>query len=258
MKIKNYKKLKNNTYQITFSDNSSIFLYDDTILKYNLLLKKEITKEELQVITKDNQTLTCYYMALKYLSNKNRCQKEIKTYLTKNHFSNQDIENTIQKLIEKKLLNDDLYLQAFINDQVNLTTNGPSKIINKLVNLGFTEEKIKDYLNTFPSELWQEKITKIITKKINSHQKEGSKKLKERLMYSCLYEGYEREDIISVLDTIKLPNNSTNLLNLAQKLYQKLSSKYQGPKLTYQLKNKLLYKGYTYEEIDNIIENIKK
>ena len=42
MKIEKFKKKKNNIYEIILSDNTSLSFYDDTILKYNLLLTKDI------------------------------------------------------------------------------------------------------------------------------------------------------------------------------------------------------------------------
>ena len=78
MNIKKYKKLKDNRYQITLDNLEQIILYDDIILKYNLLLTKKIKNEEqLEEIKKDNDSLECYYKAIHYLSYKMRCKKEI-------------------------------------------------------------------------------------------------------------------------------------------------------------------------------------
>ena len=41
MKIISYKKIKQNKYEVTLSNNESVLLYDDIILKYELLTKKE-------------------------------------------------------------------------------------------------------------------------------------------------------------------------------------------------------------------------
>ena len=45
MKIISYKKIKQNKYEVTLSNNESVLLYDDIILKYELLTKKEIDNE---------------------------------------------------------------------------------------------------------------------------------------------------------------------------------------------------------------------
>ena len=75
MKIKSYKKVKNNQYKIYLEDNRELTLYDEIILKYNLLLKKELSKKEIVEIIKENQHLSCYFSALNYLNYKNRSKK---------------------------------------------------------------------------------------------------------------------------------------------------------------------------------------
>ncbi len=259
MKIKSYKKIKNNSYQVFFEEkDSSVVLYDDIILKYNLLLKKELDEKELQQMIEENKSLTCYYKALKYITNKNRCKKEIREYLKRNQFSDQEILNTLLKMEERKLINDEAYLQAFIHDQIHLTNNGPGKIVKKLLALDFEEEQIKEYLACISNDIWQEKLKKIIEKKINTNKKEGIKKLKERILFSCMNEGFSKENIMAILDTIEIPKNNTILEKEALKLYNKLGKKYKEPELSYQTKGRLMNKGFLFEDIDSVLEDIKK
>lgn len=259
MKIKSYKKCKNNCYQLTFEDSQDkITLYDEVILKYNLLLKKEISQEELEEIKNENERYVCFHQALKYLNFKNRTKKEVNEYLKKQKFSIQDITFTLSLLEERNLLNDNAYLQMFINDQLHLTNNGPKKIKGKLVTLGIEKDKIEEVFANIPKEVWLEKLEHIITKKIKTNKKDGVHKLKEKILYSCINEGYQKEDIVTILEKIEIPTNTFALEKEAQKLYNKLVLKYSGSALTFQLKGKLYQKGFSLEEIEDAIEGIKK
>ena len=127
MKIEKYVKDKNNKYKV-YIDNEGYVLYDDIIAKYQLLFKSDIDKEELDNIIKDNTELSSYYQAIKYITKKLRSEKEIDDYLIK-YGVNKDIRiKTINKLKENKFINDSIFLKAYINDQINLTNNGPVKI----------------------------------------------------------------------------------------------------------------------------------
>lgn len=259
MKIKSYKKLKNNRYKVTFQDSvEELILYDEVILKYNLLLKKEISKKELENIQKENERFACFNQAIKYLTYKSRSKKEVEEYLKKQKYSIEEIKYTLHLLEEKKLINDDAYLQMFVSDQIHLTNNGPKKITRKLMDLGFQEEKIKEELSIIPKEIWIEKLEHIITKKIKANKKDGVHKLKEKILYHCVNEGYEKEDILNILEKIEIPTNTLALEKEAQKLYKKLALKYSGSTLTFQLKGRLFQKGFPIEEIDRVVENIKK
>lgn len=258
MKIKSYKKVKNNQYKIYLEDNRELTLYDEIILKYNLLLKKELSKKEIVEIIKENQHLSCYFSALNYLNYKNRSKKEIRGYLKKKNYLTQDIENAIKLLEEKKLINESEYLKLYIKDQIHLTNNGPKKITRKLIDLGFLEVQIQEELFKIPKEVWQEKLEKIILKKIKANKKDSASKIKEKICMYCLSEGFQKEDILGVLNTYKLTENTFALEKEALKLYKKLSLKYQGNELIYQIKGRLFRKGFSYEKIENAIENIKK
>lgn len=259
MKIKSYKKLKNSCYKITFKDSSKeLLLYDEVILKYNLLLKKEITEKELQEIIKENHHYSCYYHALKYITNKNRSKKEIREFLKRRNFEVRNIENVIKILEEKKYIDEENYLKMYIHDQIELTYNGPKKISEKLKDLGFQEEIISKELSIIPKEVWLSKLEHIIQKKVNANKKDGQNKIKEKILYNGLNEGFLKEDILCILENIDIPKNNSALEKETQKLYNKLSQKYEGSTLIYQIKGRLLNKGFSYEEIDKALESIKK
>lgn len=259
MKIKSYKKIKNNCYHISFQGNvEDIVLFDDVILKYNLLLKKEISEQELQEILKENFSLGCYYKALQYISKKNVCKKEIRDYLKKNHFSNAMIESTISLLEEKKIIDEEKYLEAFIHDQICLTTNGPKKIMKKLVDLEFLEDLINKYLNEVSREVWIKRLENLISKKVKANHRDGEQKVKEKILYYCKNEGYKKEDILAVFEKIEFPKNDDALEREAIKLYTKYSRKYEGNELFYQIKGRLINKGFSYSDVDCVIEKLNQ
>ena len=51
MKIKKFTKLKNGMYNITL-ENFEFKIHEDLILKYNLLLTKEVTEEDITKLEK--------------------------------------------------------------------------------------------------------------------------------------------------------------------------------------------------------------
>ena len=97
MKVETIKKGKKNTYILTI-DKKKFVLYDDLIVKYCLLPKKELTIKELESIQKENNNLEAYYVALKLIANRLRTKKEIKNSLSKKEFPASSIQKAIEKL----------------------------------------------------------------------------------------------------------------------------------------------------------------
>ena len=68
MEIVKFKKIKNNLYEVIFQDGSKLKFYDDTIIKFNLLINKKIDANKLKEILNYNNGIDAYYKALKYIN----------------------------------------------------------------------------------------------------------------------------------------------------------------------------------------------
>ena len=256
MKIIKYSKLKDNRYNIKFDDREDIKLYDDIIIKYDLIRNKELDDNKLEDIIKDNNELEVYYKAIKFITTKLRTEKEIYNKFIKDYDSKL-VNKTIKKLKEEKYLNNDIYLRCYIDDQVLLNNIGPNKIKDNLLKLGLYEEDINNYLENIDKEVWLNKLEKIINKKINSNHSYSNNKLKEKLVYDLSNQGFYKYMIEEVIDRSNFKEDNNLLERDFDKLYNKLCKKYEGKELDYQLRNRLLQKGYYYEDINNIMDNKK-
>ena len=74
MKIQKFKKVGRNKYKVLF-DNEELTLYEDIILKYDLLITKEISIDMLDEVIKDNNDYEAYNSALNYIEVKMRNKK---------------------------------------------------------------------------------------------------------------------------------------------------------------------------------------
>ena len=127
MKIIKYKKLSANKYKVFLEDGSNITLHENIIIKYNLLINKEINIDEMQDIIKDNNNYLVYDLALKYISTKMRCEGELREYLKKKNIEDDEINNIIERLKQNGFINEKLYVKSFISDKVRLSNYGQNK-----------------------------------------------------------------------------------------------------------------------------------
>ena len=251
MKIIKYQKLKSNKYKVTLENDDTINLYDNVILDNNLLLTKEIN--DIDDILKQNDYYDAYFLSIKYISRKQRTNKEIYNYL-KNKFDISIINDTINRLEKEGYLNEDIYIKSYINDQVNLTNNGYYKILRDLKNNGLDEDKIVSCLDNIDKEVWIDKAKKIIEKSLKTNTKYSSKHLKEKLLYDLNNKGYNNNDILELVNKIDVKDDLSVLEKNYKSLYNRLSRKYSGKELELQLLNKLLSKGFNYSDIKQIIK----
>lgn len=256
MKIKKIKKLSHNKYKIEFDDAESIITYDNVILANNILLKKEIDSDLYINIQKEKGYYDIYNKVVKYIVTKLRSEKEIREYLKKYTEESSLIDKIVKQLYDEGMLNDERYIRAFIEDKINLTLWGPLKIERELISLDMDEQLIKKYLDKYEINIFKEKIKKIVDKKVKLNKNTSSYILKQKIE-RYLYElGYPRELIKESIGNVKV-DESTMIEAEISKLYKKLSKKYSGNELKYQIKNKLYQKGFDLDNINIELENIK-
>lgn len=248
MKIETFKKLKNGQYQLQLEDCRQIVIYEDLILKYELLLNKQVTNELIDKIQKDNTKYESYYASLKYLKNQLRSQKEIEEYLNKKEYTKEEIEFTILRLSKQGYLNDLNYAKVFVEHQLILTSNGPSKIKFELQKKGITEDNIEEALKIYTVEKMQDKITKLIHKMQKSNHNKSNQVLKQKIITNLSNQGFPKNMIISLLTEVSLVDDQDIAKKEYEKLYQKLKRKYSGKELEYKIKQKMYQKGFDYYE----------
>ena len=202
MKIIKYQKINSNTYKIT-TDKEDYKLYDDTIIKYNLLLKKEITLEEMEKIIVDNNHLKAYYDSLKLISIKMRNEYELINLLKKKKYTEENINYAIKRCKEENYLNREKYIIAYIHDALALSLIGENKIRKDLKVLGFKDNEIEPFLAKVDKKIYQDKIKKYIDKKAKINKK-SIIEFKRKIAIDLVGKGCLKEDILSYLDNIKI------------------------------------------------------
>ena len=72
MKIEKYKKTTKGRYKIYLDDGRELLLYEDAILKFGLLLKKEILEKDIMEVELFNQECDVYHVGLESINNRFR------------------------------------------------------------------------------------------------------------------------------------------------------------------------------------------
>jgi len=241
MEIHRFSKLSNGIYKVDLG-NVEIEVHEDLILKYDLLLKKEISDDLLLILEQEQQQYQVYNIAIRELKKRLRCEKELVDILLKKEIDRKTIDSVIALLYEQGYLNDEVYLDSYIHDRILLSSDGPLKIQKDLLEKGFPLDQIQLKLGVFTEELERERVQKIVQK----HLKHNLKSLSSfclKLQQILRRFGYHDFIISSVLSQISVDDESLKKKEY-DKLYRKLSSKYQGDELERRIQQKLYQKGF--------------
>ncbi len=244
MKIIRFKKLKEGMVEFVLENGEEILAHEDLILKYELLISKEIDAKQLEKIQQENEIYRLYTVALNYLKTKMRCKKEIATYLRQKQVDIKKIDQVLEILNRQGYLNESIYAEAFVHDRMVLTMDGPNKIASDLRKNEIDHCEIEQALSIFTEEVEREKIQNYIQKQLRMNKRKSSTVLKQKIKSDLERLGYHASIYQSEISKITVDDDSIYQEEY-QKLYQKLSKKYQGKELEWRIKQKLYQKGFS-------------
>ena len=244
MKIEKFKKRPNGLYTIYLDNFNSYDLYEEIILKYELLITKSIEEDELDKIIKDNKNYESYYDALKTLKRTIKTKEEIRKLLTEKKYSKESIDFTITTLEKQGYIDDKSYSKSYVHNAIITTNKGPRKIEQELIKKGVEPNDYNEAIDEFTNFLEKEKIEKLISKKIKSNHNKSAKVLKQKLQLDLINNGFHQDIIKEVLNSTDIEENNDIVKKEYQKYYNKLSKKYSGKELEYKLKQKMYSLGF--------------
>jgi regulatory protein len=252
MKIEKIKKTKSGKYNLILDNKDNIVTYDDVILKNNLLYSQDINHKLLEQVMKDTNYFDIYNKTIKYISIKMRSEKEIETFLSKYNLDLTTINKIIKDLKAIGFINDNSFVKAYINDRIYLSNSGPLKIKQELKEHDINDDLIEEVLSLIDKTVVEDKLNKLISKKINANHKYSNYMLKQKLIMELVNLGYEKDLIILLIDQNLISGNDI-LENTYEKIYSDLSRKYEGNILYKKVKEKLYQKGFDINEINELI-----
>lgn len=244
MQINKFVKKKNDMYNIVLEDGTVLVAHQNLILKYDLLIKKSITNELRNIIEEENLTYIAYNIALKYIANKMRTKKEIKEYLLKKEVDETIANNVIEMLENDSYIKDETYAVAFINDKINLSNDGPNKILRELVDKGIDQSIAFSKIEIFYKETQKEKIKMIADKLIKNNKTKSTYFLKNKIIEYLSNLGYDKSLILDAINNISFVENNNIAKKEYEKIYKRLSRKYSGKELELKIRQKMYSLGF--------------
>lgn len=139
---------KNKDKVSVYIDNKYCFsMEEEDFLRLNLYEKREISEEEINHIRKNINYRLAKSTAVKFLSLKYRCEKEVRSKLESQGFDYEDIEDAIEELKSMGYINDKIYAQKYVHDRIMLKPKSKKFLKNELKNKGVSEDIIDEVLS---------------------------------------------------------------------------------------------------------------
>lgn len=231
-------------YQLLLDNGEKLVLYEEVILKFELLLKKEIDVNTMIEVDKLNQEWDVYYQGLNSLRVRYKSIYELELFLLKKEYPQDLVDKSIHKLMEQGYLNDRSFTKGYIHNKMVTSNSGPNKIEKELLDKKIDLSIISEEMKVFTREEQEIKVKKIIEKEIRSNRNRGGIVLKNKIYHDLIQYGYDSSISTSILSSYTFDTDSSLYQKEYDKYYRKYSRKYSGEELERKIREKLYLKGF--------------
>lgn len=166
-------------------------------LKYGLYEGMEIDKRFIEEVLLEEEKLKAKNKALKFLSYRQRSEKEVVDKLKKEGFSQEIIDKTVEFLKGYNLIDDLNFAKNFVMDKSNINKYGPERIKYELYMKGIPESIINKALEDYDDEY--SVALELARKKINSYKNDNKSAIYRKLGGFLQRRGFSYECILKVL-----------------------------------------------------------
>ena len=186
---------------IIFTDKSVFEISEDVFISIALEIGSEVDDEYLVELEEKENMHQALHAALSLLNYRMRSTAELYKRLTEKGYNPDIVERVIEKLNEKKFLNDETFARAFIHDKINSRLLGPVVLRRELFPHKLDKEIVEKLLQQAYAEIPEEELVErlIEKRKIKKGQKMTQKE-RNRLISYLQRRGHQWNVIRTVFD----------------------------------------------------------
>lgn len=240
-------KEKSSYYLIT--DTEKMKIEAEVVQKYRLY--DNLNTSNINLIYQENKYYFYYKLALKRLA-KMQSEAMLKNYLIEKEASNQIVNQVIVSLKKYRYLDD--YQYALNYTELKMHNWGPKKIQSQLIKNGVNQ----DIINEVSTRINERQIlTNLISKEVTKI-KSSIYDFKQKIIKKYFQKGFSLEIIKAVVEET-FTDIDYDETKAVEKDYNKLLVRLNRKNLTpndmkFQIRNKLLQKGYRLDDIKKMEE----
>jgi regulatory protein len=226
---------KNKSNYVVYVGDQKYSLSDDTILRFQLYIGKNLTDEDFAQVLKHENDNQMYAKVLNFISFKERTEYEIKQYLFKKALEYPQIVQILEKLKSQGYIDDDRYASHLIDTYIN-KGKGKKYIKQKLLEKGIDKQRIEEIIVSISDTIQYDHMLLKIEKELPRLHKFPINKQKQMLIQKFQRDGYPHNLIAKIIQNQEFSSDHKELL---QREMEKLKRKYKD-NITKEIKQKMI------------------
>ena len=256
-KITQQKKNKER-YNIFLDEEYALSVDESLIIKYQLTKGLVIENGALNDLVHDDEVKKAFNRGLNFISFRMRSESELKKKLVEKEFSDNVIDEAIQKLKYYGFINDETFTASLIENQKTSSKKGPMAIRQELTKKGIDKNLQDEFLEIYNEEE-QIEIASIVAEKLkNQHSTKTPLQVKQKIQDTLTRKGFSFSITKQVIELMSFERDEDTWKEMiseqGDKIWKKYSSKLSGYELKNKVKQSLYQKGFSSDHINFFVE----
>lgn len=240
-------------YNVFLDDKYAFSASEKTLAEFVLLKGKELTDEDIAEIQKFDADAKASDLAARFLSYEPRTVYEVLQYLKKHEISDEAANSAVSELTELGFLNDDQYVQIFIQNDLRVGNDGARSLTQKLSQKGVDPEIIQTHLDEVAEEDWIIVAQRVIKSMHHQVGKLSAREISQKVRTKLMSHGFDDGLSQAVLNELDFEGSEDEqkeaLKRQGIKAYKKFR-RYDKSEQKFKIKRYLYSHGFSSSEID--------
>ncbi|AMB99568.1 hypothetical protein AWM75_05955 [Aerococcus urinaehominis] len=259
------QKKNKERYNIYLNQTYAFAVSESVLVRFALHKGQELDREMVKNIKAAERESWAFQLATRYLAHRLRSEKEVRDKLASQEILAEDIDRTIDKLKEMKLVDDLVYGQSYVRTSKRLQKKGPGQISRYLKEKGLDQETINQSLQEYSQKDQVSNLEEIAKKYFDQQSRRHAIKTARQKTQAYLYsKGYASDlirsvlaDLISELDQEDQKQEDELLIKSFAKYYRRYHKLNPRERL-YKVKSLLYQKGFASEAINRLADQYQE
>lgn len=232
----------------------------DDVESFHLVRGARINQDVIDILKEKQNVRELYFKAIKLLSYHDYCFHDlVKRLETYGEYNEIEIMKCMALLTDRHLIDDKKYVKNYIEATLK-KGKGFKKAIIDLKNKDIPEYLIEEEIAKFDETEEKDYALNIVDQLYHTNSKLSPQGLIQKIKRTLFNKGFSQSTIESVMNTYDFEFSHERTLSLlkkeCEKTYKRYQNKYHGQELKMRISRFLKQKGYDYEDILIVMDEI--
>lgn len=246
-------------YNIFLDDKYAFPVSESTLIKFRLAKGLELEPAQVAAIKNEEVAAVAKATALNYISHQMRTVHEVRQRLREDEVPEDVITQTTDQLKTLHILDDSLYADTLVRDNLAMGERGPRQVEQRLRTKGIHERLAAAAVAQVTPAQWAEVALRVAQKTARRTTRRAFNDQQNKIRLALMQKGFTTEQTTAALASLALDRDDeaeAGLLEREAAKQWRLKRKYEGYERTQRVRLALLRKGFQNDAIDEVLQRL--